>query len=94
MIDCSFEQPYRCSFELVGSQGVIEVPDAYVPPANGRPTARLRMMREASDSGAAADTVTTLEFEPADQYAAMVDAFAASVAAGQPREPAEDGPRR
>ena len=45
VIDCSFEQPYRCSFELVGKQGVIEVPDAYLPPANGRPTARLRMMR-------------------------------------------------
>jgi predicted dehydrogenase len=27
-VDCSFEQPLRCSNELVGSKGVIEVPDA------------------------------------------------------------------
>ena len=38
-IDCSFEQPFRCVYELVGTRGVIEVPDAYLPPA--RPTARL-----------------------------------------------------
>src|SRR5262249_59483356 len=33
VIDCSFEQPFRCSYELVGTAGVIEVPDAYLPPA-------------------------------------------------------------
>ena len=31
-IDCSFEQPFRCVYELVGTRGVIEVPDAYFPP--------------------------------------------------------------
>ena len=90
-VDCSFEQPFRCSCELVGTRGVVEVPDAYLPPATGRPIARLRTIGSASDSGAAADDVRTLEFEPADQYAAMVDAFARSVEAGALVDPAEDG---
>ena len=47
LIDCSFEQPFRCVYELVGTRGVIEVPDAYLPPA--RPTARLRAADSAQD---------------------------------------------
>jgi predicted dehydrogenase len=90
-VDCSFEQPFHCACELVGTTGVIEVPDAYLPPAEGRPTARLRTIGSACDSGAASDDVRTLEFEPTDQYAAMVDAFARSVAAGALEDPAEDG---
>ena len=43
-IDCSFEQPFRCVYELVGTRGVIEVPDAYLPPAVGSPIARLRTL--------------------------------------------------
>jgi D-xylose 1-dehydrogenase (NADP+, D-xylono-1,5-lactone-forming) len=90
-IDCSFEQPFRCRFELVGTRGVIEVPDAYLPPAAGRPMARLRTIGSGSDSSAGTDPVQDLEFVPTDQYAAMVDAFARGVAAGQLIEPAEDG---
>jgi hypothetical protein len=90
-VDCSFEQPFRCSYELVGTRGVIDVPDAYLPPASGRPIARIRTTGSASDSGAATDDARVLEFDPVDQYAAMVDAFAASVAAGALVEPAEDG---
>ncbi len=90
-IDCSFEQPFRCAYELVGSKGVIEVPDAYLPPRNRRPIARLRTMGVASDSSAESDSSQVLEFEPADQYAAMVDAFAHSVSAGHLVDPAEDG---
>ena len=90
-IDCSFEQPFRCSYELVGSRGVIEVPDAYLPPGQGKPRAVSRTLGSSSDSGAAADLVRTLEFEPVDQYAAMVDGFAASVASGRLTAPAEDG---
>ncbi len=90
-VDCSFEQPYRCSVEIVGTRGVLEVPNAFVPPAEGPPSARLRTIGSASDSGAAADDVKVLEFEPTDQYAAMVDAFGRSVAAGAVVDPAEDG---
>jgi xylose dehydrogenase (NAD/NADP) len=81
LIDCSFEQPFRCVYELVGTRGVIEVPDAYLPPA--QPTARLRT----------GDSVQELVFDGQDQYAAMVDAFARAVASGGQRlpDPAEDG---
>jgi predicted dehydrogenase len=90
-VDCSFEQPYRCSCELVGTRGVLEIPDAFLPPARGRPTARLRTIGSACDSGAVSDEVQTLDFEPVNQYAAMVDAFARSVAADALVDPAEDG---
>jgi D-xylose 1-dehydrogenase (NADP+, D-xylono-1,5-lactone-forming) len=90
-IDCSFEQPFRCTYELVGTRGVIEIPDAYLPPATGKALARLRTIGAGSDSGPGADQVKTLEFERADQYAAMVDAFARSIHAGGLIDPAEDG---
>ncbi len=80
LVDCSFEQPLRCSYELVGTRGVIEVPDAYLPP--DRPKAVLR------GDGRPRELV----FEGRDQYAAMVDAFAAAVGNGNRLpEPAEDG---
>ena len=79
VIDCSFEQPFRCSYELVGSEGVIEVPDAYLPPA--RPLARLIKDGRTEE----------LSFDGADQYGAMVDAFTEAVARGQLAVPAEDG---
>jgi predicted dehydrogenase len=83
MLDCSFEQPSRCIYELVGTGGVIEVPDAYLPPA--RPTAHLRSI------GAA--RAQELDFDGQNQFAAMVDAFATAAADPARRlpEPAEDG---
>ena len=30
-IDCSFEQPFRCHYELSGTRGLIDVPLAYLP---------------------------------------------------------------
>jgi predicted dehydrogenase len=83
MLDCSFEQPPRCTYELVGTRGVIEVPDAYLPPA--RPTARLR--------STGTEPARELEFDGQNQFAAMVDAFAGAAADPAHRlpEPAEDG---
>lgn len=72
LIDCSFEQPFRCFYELVGTKGLIEVPDAYLPPES--PTARLR--------DAAGQVDRALTFEGGNQYAAMVDAFSRSVRDG------------
>jgi predicted dehydrogenase len=80
-IDCSFEGPFRCAYELVGTSGAIEVPDAYLPPA--QPVAHAR-----NPDGSLRET---LRFDGTDQYAAMVDAFAAGVAAGRLPDPAEDG---
>jgi predicted dehydrogenase len=81
LIDCSFEQPFRCVYELVGTRGLIEVPDAYLPPA--QPIARLK------GTGADQDLV----FDGRNQYAAMVDAFALAVDDDAHRlpDPAEDG---
>ena len=89
-IDCSFEQPFRCSYELVGTQGFITVPDAYLP-SKGGPKARLRINNSAPDRGASTDSDQVIEFKHVDQYAAMVDAFAASVRSGSLIPPAEDG---
>ena len=77
--DCSFEQAFRCEYEIVGTLGSIKVPDAYLPPEV--PTALLHR-----PSG-----VGTLTFDGRDQYACMVDAFHASIAAGALVAPAEDG---
>ncbi|MBX6312672.1 MAG: Gfo/Idh/MocA family oxidoreductase [Isosphaeraceae bacterium] len=79
LIDCSFEQPFRCSYELVGTEGAIEVPDAYLPPA--RPVALWR----------GAEGARELVFDGGDQYAGMVDTFARAVAEGRLADPAEDG---
>ncbi|MDR3634600.1 MAG: Gfo/Idh/MocA family oxidoreductase [Isosphaeraceae bacterium] len=80
VVDCSFEQPFRCTYELVGSDGVIEVPDAYLPPA--RPIARLVKDGRTEE----------LTFEGGDQYGAMVDAFGESLAnGGGLASPAENG---
>ena len=79
-IDCSFEQPFRCSYELVGTRGVIDVPDAYLPPE--RPHARLRGVEQNDEC----------TFDGRNQYACMVDAFAESVLAGNRLvDPAEGG---
>jgi D-xylose 1-dehydrogenase (NADP+, D-xylono-1,5-lactone-forming) len=81
-IDCSFEQPDRCFYELVGTQGTIEVPDAYLPPA--RPIARMRM--------STLDVRREITFNGYDQYAAMVDAFAQAVKHDKHLpDPAENG---
>ena len=89
-IDCSFEQPFVCRYELVGTGGSILVPDAFLPPPSG-PVATLRAMDAPSDVGAGADRYEELTFPAVDQYSAMVDSFARSVAAGDLEAPAEDG---
>ncbi len=81
-IDCSFEQPYRCTYELVGNRGVLEVPDAYLPPQGRDSVARLRIVGSDSDADAGKDSIETLQFAWVDQYAAMVDAFDEQIQAG------------
>jgi D-xylose 1-dehydrogenase (NADP+, D-xylono-1,5-lactone-forming) len=80
LIDCSFEQPFRCSYELVGTKGAVEVPAAYLPPET--PIARLVALDGSHRE---------LRFECRNQYAAMVDAFARAVVDGRLANPAEDG---
>jgi predicted dehydrogenase len=90
-IDCSFEQPFRCVYELVGTKGAVEVPDAYLPPTTFPPLARLRTIGAGSDADSAADLIKESTFDSRNQYSAMVDAFTESVANGGLVEPAEDG---
>jgi predicted dehydrogenase len=82
-IDCSFEVPYRCQVELVGTQGTIEVPAAFLPP----PQAALLVRRGTTP----ADAPERVVFEPANQYVEQVHDFCASIAAGRLLPPAESG---
>ena len=80
LVDCSFEQPFRCSYELVGETGSIEVPNAYVPP--DRPTAIYHGPNGSEE----------WSFPGTNQYAAMVDAFSDAVLTkGEGGFPGEDG---
>ena len=67
-IDSGYDQPARNGYELVGSLGTIEVPDAFVPPR--WPVAYLT----------AGGRRKTLRFGRSDQYAVMFDDFARAVA--------------
>jgi predicted dehydrogenase len=80
LVDCSFEQLFRCAYELVGTSGRIEVPDAYLPPQ--RPLARLHTKEGERE----------IQFDGRDQYGAMVDAFAEAVLSARGLiAPSEDG---
>lgn len=85
VIDCSFEQPYRCEYEIVGTRGAITVPDGYLP--QGSPSAIVRGV--GGDAGA--EGARSEMFEATDQYRAMVDAFGDSIGAGRLLSPCEDG---
>jgi xylose dehydrogenase (NAD/NADP) len=79
-VDCSFEMPYRCRYELVGTKGIIEVPLAYLPGES--PTIVVHR-------GGSTETIATV---PANQYTRMVDHFGAAVRSGDSlAAPAEDG---
>lgn len=78
-VDCSFEVPFRCHMEIVGTKGVIELPDAFLP----RSPAALIMQ-----DGAGPRT----ESFQADQYAEMIESFSRCALANRPLDwPAEDG---
>ncbi len=53
--------------------------------------ALLKKLGKASDVSHNGNNLDILDFEPVNQYAAMVDSFARSVAAGLLEPPAEDG---
>jgi predicted dehydrogenase len=78
-VDCSFELPYRCHFEIVGTRGAIDVPDAYLP--GDCPDVSIRC----------GESTERLTMPPANQYSAMVDHFTRCVHAGRIEWPAEDG---
>ena len=79
LLDASFESPYRNRFELVGTKGSLEFPEGVLPPEEAT-------LLHRTDSG-----TETIRFPSADQYTAMLECFARSVAAGKLEAPAEDG---
>ncbi|MGC3965936.1 MAG: Gfo/Idh/MocA family oxidoreductase [Pirellulales bacterium] len=79
LLDASFECPYRNRFELVGTKGSLEFPEGVLPPEEATLVYR-------TDAGA-----EILRLPAADQYTAMFECFARSVAAGKLEAPAEDG---
>lgn len=80
LIDCSFEQPFRCTYELVGTLGVLQVPDAYLPPLD-------RALAYHVVDGKSRE----LSFDSSNQYGVMVDAFDEAVRSGSLAEPSENG---
>jgi len=79
LIDCSFECPYRNRLELVGTNAAIELPEGVLPTVQSQLLVRKQ------------NTVETIPFAPAHQYAEQVKAFCASIERGALVAPAEDG---
>jgi len=87
-IDCSFEAPFRCGVELVGTKGAMTLPDAFLPPL----AAKLHVRRgTAPETTPPESTREVLTFPEANQYAEQVTDFCASISAGKLLAPAEDG---
>jgi len=82
-IDCSFEAPFRCEVELVGTKGSITVPDAFLPPQEAKLLVRRGMEPE--------DQPELITFPLANQYESQVTDFCASIASDRLLSPAEDG---
>jgi predicted dehydrogenase len=82
-IDCSFEAPYRTEVELVGTRGMITLPNAFLPP----PEARMFIRREMTSR----EPPETITFPTVSPYAEQVTDFCASIAARRLLPPAEDG---
>ena len=84
-IDCSFEAPYRCQLELVGTAGTMLLPDAFLP----GPQATLLVRRGVGpESREAAELIT---FPVTNQYVDQVNDFCWSIRAGKLLPPGENG---
>jgi D-xylose 1-dehydrogenase (NADP+, D-xylono-1,5-lactone-forming) len=74
-ISCSLASSHHHLAQVIGSEGIIEVEEAFTPPPD-RP-ARLRVRR-----GARFATVEEIEFPPVNQYRLEAEGFGRLVAAG------------
>lgn len=73
-VDCAFQVPRRMLAEVVGTEGRIEVPMAWLP---GKAESALHLER-------ADGSVETLTFPAVDQYGIMVEEFADAALTGRP----------
>ena len=78
--DCGFAHPLRTHVEVVGTTGVIRVPNLWIPDAD----AAFEVVRQAGDFGHTNETVTT---PGAEQMACMLAEFAAAVTEGRDPRP-------
>lgn len=79
LFDSSFECPFRCRLEVVGTRGAIELPGGVLPDKESTLILQTDAGRE------------TIRFAAAQQYAEQVKVFCAGIAAGQLAVPAEGG---
>jgi len=80
-VDCSFRAPFRQFCELVGQDGVIQVPAPWLP---GTADATIIVRRD--------DETQTIAVPGANHYQLMVEHFAECVLTGrEPRYPASEG---
>ncbi len=82
-IDCSFEAPFRCQAELVGTQGRMLLPEAFLPTDDA-----VILVQRSNERDAVIDVERV---EPANQYGCQVTGFCASIAAGRLQWPGENG---
>lgn len=82
-IDCSFESPYRCRAELVGTKGRIVLEEAFLPP----PGTPLLISRSMDWQG----SMEKIEVPDANEFGEEIDDFCRSIEAGKLVEPGEDG---
>jgi predicted dehydrogenase len=79
--DCAFTLSHRESYQIVGSEGLLDVPVAFVPATNQTAIRQVQRGKE-----------TLHRFEGDDEYRLMVEHFAECVLADrQPRYPPSDG---
>ncbi len=82
-IDCSFETPFRCRAELVGTKGRMFLEDAFLPKDES-----VILLQRSMDEEPIIEVERTA---PANQFACQVTDFCASIAAGKIQAPAENG---
>ncbi|CAA9212714.1 MAG: hypothetical protein AVDCRST_MAG41-59 [uncultured Corynebacteriales bacterium] len=72
VLSCGLRSGRHNELQVVGSAGVVDVPDAFTPPRDRPSVLRVTGGRDTHE----------LAFEPVDQYTAEAEGFAALVAAG------------
>ena len=82
-IDCSFEAPFRCRLEVVGTGGRLELDRAF----QNEPGCVIQWTKSA-DRDAETEEIS---FPDADQFACELDHFCTSIRSGALLPPAEDG---
>ena len=75
LVSCSLVSSHHHVVQLVGTEGVVDVPVAFTPPPD-RPSVLVHT------PGARGGEPREIRFEPVDQYTAEAEGFAALVAAG------------